>query len=211
MEHPVLIFLAILAICLSLGGIGSGIYVAVQKNKYKDKPKDMPSVVPTVVLIMVVSFFLALVIFAIAFTITRSPPAPEEHKCPNIVCPPCKECEKAIFTETDYRDMVTAQHVLQDIGRKVDQVPRDIKVTADCQKGPGGVCVDPFKQVVMMGDYSTHALKQIESWSASELARRQAAAAQGISQGLPPGTPMVRPRPTIRPAAKMAKRTSAPV
>lgn len=204
MEHPVLIFLAILAICLSLGGIGSGIYVAVQKNKYKDKPKDMPSVIPTVVLIMVVSFFLALVIFAIAFTLTRSS-APQEHKCPEMICPPCRECEKAIFTESDYRDMVTAQHVLQDIGKKVDKVPRDIKVTAECQKGPNGVCVDPFKQVAMLGDYSTHALKQIESWSANELARRQNAAPQGIPQGMPQRMPIAKTRSSI------TKRTSAPV
>lgn len=202
MEHPVLIFLAILAICLTLGGIGCGIYVAIQKNKYKDHPKEMPSVVPTVVLIMVVSFLLALVVFAIAFTVSAPASAPkDEHTCPQMVCPPCKECEKAIFTESDYRDMVTAQHVLQDIAHKVEKVPRDIKVSAECQKGPGGVCTDPFKSQPLMGDYSTNALKQIEQWSARELIRRQAMAAQIAAQ---PQTMMPRGRP-------MAKRVSAPV
>lgn len=126
----ILAFLIIMLISLTLGGVASGIYVAMIRNRTDEEKERNPiSIAPVVTLIMVVSLLLGLVVFGIYYLATM----PSEKTCPE-----CKKCDECVLSEEDFRRLKRAENDIASFQEKANYVP-DIKVKETCRGGETGI------------------------------------------------------------------------
>lgn len=124
-----LVFFIVMLITLMLGGIASGIYVAVVRNRTPEEQKKNPvNIVPVVSMIMVTSLFLGLVIFGAYYILSMPDVKPQE-------CPTCAKC---LLSEDDFVALKHAEAQIQDFQNKASYVP-DVSVQQSCTHKPGGI------------------------------------------------------------------------
>lgn len=117
---PILISTIIILVCLILGGIGVGVYVAVFKNRPENKGQS-PSTA-TIVLIMSTSFLLGLLIVAGYFMIKGTG----------------SDCE---WGTKDIEELTKAQITFDSLRQKANKVPRGINYSTSCEAdATGGAC-----------------------------------------------------------------------
>lgn len=109
---PVAISLIIVSICLVLGAIGVGIYVAVYKSKPENKGKSADT--STIVLIMTISLLLGLLITATYMAVRDAG---------------CQEC---IWGPKDVEALKFARSSVSNLSKKANSVPKGLATTAIC-------------------------------------------------------------------------------
>lgn len=130
-----LAFLIIMSIALIIGGISSGIYVAVKKSQQNKDPKSKPqptNIAMTVSFIMVLSFLVGLLVFAFYYIFTTQKPE----------CPPPPPCPNCLFTEKDFQNLTNARETIREFQTKASYIP-DVGVKIDCARREGGECAVP--------------------------------------------------------------------
>lgn len=125
-----LVFLIILFITLSIGGIACGIYAAVLNNRTPEEKKANPVNIYTVIgLVMTVSLLVGLIIFGIYYIVTLPP---------GVDVKPCDQCKKCLLSKDDFDNLRKAENVIADFQTKASYVP-DINVTESCSKRSPGI------------------------------------------------------------------------
>jgi hypothetical protein len=128
----IVVFIIIMAISLVLGGISSGIYVAVIRNqdsKNDNEVVEKTSVAPVVSFIMITSLLLGLLIFGIYYLATLEIPKP---------APPCPKCAKCVISEDDFTNLRRAEKEIVNFQEKANLVP-DISVQESCSNKTAGI------------------------------------------------------------------------
>jgi hypothetical protein len=127
----IIVFIVIMVISLMLGGIASGIYVAMMRNRSPEEQKEKPvSIAPVVSFIMITSLLTGVIVYGIYYLVTIPPSAPP--------APPCPKCAKCLLSEDDFSNLRKAEKVITDFQRKAAFVP-DVAVQETCSKRMAGV------------------------------------------------------------------------
>ncbi len=141
-------------VSLALGAIGVGIYIANFRSKVENKNKNFS--VATVSLIMVASLLVGLLGFAIYYGITYKP-TPVKVSCvaQDSDGKPC--CPTCGWGPDDTKAFTKAQNTVAELSEKVNQIPRHIRLGADCDAvsptcPSGGCCGIDKKNLVHWGD-----------------------------------------------------------
>ena len=116
---PLIIVLIIVLVCLIIGAIGVGVYIAVFRSKPENKGKDYD---PAMIwLIMLIAFFVGLLIAAGYFLWTG------------------RECEECEWGAKDIQALRGAQSTIDILREKANKVPRGLDYTTECEAG-GDAC-----------------------------------------------------------------------
>jgi len=126
----------IVVVCLILGAIAAGIYIAVFKSKPENQGKSFDPAV--VVLIMVMSLLLGLLIVALYYLITG------------------RECPECMWGAEDAAELKKAEDVFDTLQTKANRIPRNLNYSAACDGDPsGGTCGIKTKHVAAGVDCGT--------------------------------------------------------
>lgn len=127
----IIVFIVIMVISLMLGGVASGIYVAMMRNRSAEEQKEKPvNIAPVVSFIMITSLLTGLIVYGIYYLVTIPEAAPPK--------PPCPKCAKCLLSEDDFSNLRKAEKVITDFQRKAAFVP-DVAVQETCSKRMAGV------------------------------------------------------------------------
>ncbi len=115
-----------------LGGVASGIYVAMMRNRSAEEQEKNPvNIAPVVSFIMITSLLTGIIVYGIYYLLT----IPE---APKVEQKPCPTCVKCLLSEDDFNNLHKAEKVITDFQRKASFVP-DVAIQETCPKRQPGV------------------------------------------------------------------------